>query len=262
MENFDRLQQLVAKTGVGYEDAKVALENNNWDMIDAIIWLEQQGKISAQTASFSSGSARQGERAAQDGAAEDAAKVDAEVVNDREAASRRPEGFGQQARGYNTRDARQGAQSTINGQPYKSYTGYEGPNADREANKGKFREDVRRAWDKIRSIAVNNRMLVIGKAGNVIIDLPIFIPVLALIVFFWGTLAVVLVAMLFGCRFHFEGQDLGRTNINYTMDRAGDTAQRVWNDFTGGSGRDGGAGQNAQNDGSSADGEGDAQNNG
>ena len=30
MENFDKLQQLVAKTGVGYEDAKAALESNNW----------------------------------------------------------------------------------------------------------------------------------------------------------------------------------------------------------------------------------------
>ena len=229
MENFDKLQQLVAKTGVSYEDAKAALENNNWDMIDAIIWLEQQGKTAPQSASF-----RSGEQAAQDGAADDAKKVDAEVVNDREAANKRPEGFGQQARGYNTRDARQGAQSTVNGQPYKSYTGYEGPNADREANRSKFKEDVRRFWNKFRGVMVNNRMLVIGKAGNVIIDLPIFVPVLALIVFFWGTIGVAVVAMLFGCRFHFEGQDLGRTNINSTMDLAGDTAQRVWHDFTGG----------------------------
>ena len=49
MENFDKLQQLVAKTGVSYEDAKAALENNNWDMIDAIIWLEQQGKTAPQS---------------------------------------------------------------------------------------------------------------------------------------------------------------------------------------------------------------------
>ena len=224
MENFDKLQQLVAKTGVGYEDAKAALESNNWDMIDAIIWLEQQGKVSAQTASF-----RSGERAAHDGAAEDATKVDAEVVNDREAEQKRPDGFGQQTKGYNTRDARQG--SGVGNGNY----GYRGPNADREdraQRRGEFKEKARNVWAKIKGVAVNNRMLLIGRDGGVIIDLPIFVPVLALICFFWGTLLVSLVAMVFGCRFHFEGQDLGRTNINSTMDRAGDTARRMWNDFT------------------------------
>jgi hypothetical protein len=38
--------------------------------------------------------------------------------------------------------------------------------------------------------------------------------------------------MVFGCRFHFEGEDLGKTNINSTMDKATDYAEKVKNDLS------------------------------
>ena len=40
-------------------------------------------------------------------------------------------------------------------------------------------------------------------------------------------------AMIFGYRFHFEGEDLGKTNINSTMDKATDYAEKVKNDLAG-----------------------------
>jgi hypothetical protein len=39
--------------------------------------------------------------------------------------------------------------------------------------------------------------------------------------------------MVFGCRFHLEGEDLGKTNINNTMDKATDYAEKVKNDLAG-----------------------------
>lgn len=45
MENFEKVEKLREKTGVSYEDAKTVLEQNNYDMLDAMIALERQGKV-------------------------------------------------------------------------------------------------------------------------------------------------------------------------------------------------------------------------
>ena len=76
-------------------------------------------------------------------------------------------------------------------------------------------------------------MVVLKSSGQQIMDLPIVIPVIALIAFFWATLIVAAIAMVFGCRFHFEGEDLGKTNINSTMDKATDYAEKVRSDLSG-----------------------------
>jgi hypothetical protein len=76
-------------------------------------------------------------------------------------------------------------------------------------------------------------MVVFKSDGKQIVDLPICLPVLALIAFFWATLIIAALAMLFGCRFHFEGEDLGKTNINSTMDKATDYAEKFRNDIAG-----------------------------
>lgn len=44
MEHMDMVEKLREKTGVTYEEAKAALEASAWDMLDAVIWLERQGK--------------------------------------------------------------------------------------------------------------------------------------------------------------------------------------------------------------------------
>ncbi len=45
MENYEKVEKLREKTGVSYEDAKKVLEEKNYDMLDAIIELERQGKV-------------------------------------------------------------------------------------------------------------------------------------------------------------------------------------------------------------------------
>ena len=48
MENYQKVEQLVSKAGCSYEEAKTALEANGWDMIDAIVSLEREGKVKAE----------------------------------------------------------------------------------------------------------------------------------------------------------------------------------------------------------------------
>lgn len=47
MEYLEKVEKIREKTGVSYEDAKNALEATNYDILDAIVYLEQQGKIPA-----------------------------------------------------------------------------------------------------------------------------------------------------------------------------------------------------------------------
>lgn len=43
-EDFELVKKLVAETGVSYTEAKAVLEKTEWDILDAIIELEAQGK--------------------------------------------------------------------------------------------------------------------------------------------------------------------------------------------------------------------------
>lgn len=195
MENYQKVEQLVNKAGCSYEDAKAALEGCEWDMLDAVISLERDGKISKETA-------------------EQKTEEPIEII---------PEISADKVSGNNSQQI-----------TYVYAEGQGGNNAGGENtdNSQKEPKGVRKLWNRIKSILMNNRMLVYKSNGQQIVDLPIVIPLIALIAFFWATLILAGVAMVFGCRFHFEGEDLGKTTINNTMDKATDYAEKVRNDFS------------------------------
>ena len=45
MDDTKLIEKLKDKANISYEEAKEVLENNNWDILDAIIYLEKKGKI-------------------------------------------------------------------------------------------------------------------------------------------------------------------------------------------------------------------------
>ena len=49
MENLEKVEKIREKTGVTYEEAKKALEACDWDVLDAIVYLEALGKINNPT---------------------------------------------------------------------------------------------------------------------------------------------------------------------------------------------------------------------
>ena len=58
MEIYEKVEKIVDKTGVSYEDAKKALEESGGDILDAMIILEKQHKIGGEkTAFYSTGDA-------------------------------------------------------------------------------------------------------------------------------------------------------------------------------------------------------------
>ena len=195
MDNYQKVEQLVNKAGCSFEEAKAALEGCGWDMLDAVISLEREGKVKKETAEFK---------------AEEPIEIIPEVSADN-------------------------ISGNSSQQITYSYADDKGDGKGGKENAGKSKESpkrVRRFFQRIKSILMNNRMVVIKSNGKQIVDLPIVIPVIALIAFFWATLIVAVAAMVFGCRFHFEGEDLGKTNINSTMDKATDYAEKVKNDLS------------------------------
>ena len=184
MDNFEKIEQLVKKSGCSYEDAKAALEGCGWDMIDAIISLERDGKIKKESAAYSAQPAQE-------------AEIISEVTVDN----------------TGSRSGNQG-------------------NTGSAGKSEKAPKEKMGLWKRFKSIMTDNRLVIIKSNGQQLADLPIWIPVLALICFFWATLILAVIAMVFGCRFHFEGADLGKININDTMDKATDYAEKVKNDLT------------------------------
>ena len=195
MDNYQKVEQLVNKAGCSYEDAKAALEGCEWDMLDAVISLEREGKISKETA-------------------EQKTEEPIEII---------PEVSSDKVSGNNSQQI-----------TYVYAEGQDGNNGGTEntGNSKKEPKKIRKLWNRIKSILMNNRMLIFKSNGQQIVDLPILIPVIALIAFFWATLILAGVAMVFGCRFHFEGDDLGKATINNTMDKATDYAEKVRSDFS------------------------------
>jgi len=50
MDRIEMVERLREKTGVSYEEAKAALESSEWDLLDAVVLLEKQGKVKNDTA--------------------------------------------------------------------------------------------------------------------------------------------------------------------------------------------------------------------
>ena len=45
MDHMDMVESLRAKTGLSYEEARAALERADWDMLEALVALEREGKV-------------------------------------------------------------------------------------------------------------------------------------------------------------------------------------------------------------------------
>ncbi len=52
MTNFEMVETLREKANISYEEAKTALERSNWDLLDAMLLLEKEGKVNAGGGSY------------------------------------------------------------------------------------------------------------------------------------------------------------------------------------------------------------------
>lgn len=52
MEKIKLVDKLRTKANISYEEAKLALENSNWDILDAMVYLEERGRVKKPSVSI------------------------------------------------------------------------------------------------------------------------------------------------------------------------------------------------------------------
>lgn len=160
MTNFEMVERLRTKTNVSYEEAKAALEASNWDLLDAMVKLEQEGKI-------------------KDGAA--------------------------------------------------SFTTKEEPKPSEEKPGSQFKSVMRKIGEKLVNVInyLTRNSLEISKKDKVILTVPVIVPVLCLLPWFWPVLILLVVGLFTGFKYTFRGPDLGGKPINDVMGKASDMAENI-----------------------------------
>ena len=174
MEHMEMVEKLREKANITIEEAKVVLEKNNWDMLDALIELERQGKIA------------------------DGVKMSTENQNNA---------------AYET------VSPTVTGQAFEGEA--EGSTAEKK-NRGK----IKRTLKQILRMSIDNSF-VVKRNGEVLVRVPVLIPIVCAAASFWITAIVLFAGLIFGLKYSFEGKELGKDTINDTMEKASDFAQNI-----------------------------------
>jgi hypothetical protein len=188
LEQVDKLRE---KANISYEDARTALEATDGDLLEAVIFLERQGKI---------------------------AGPDLRAYNTRTGGSREGgAGYG----GY-------GRQEGHWDQPKDGWTAEAGDECHRHHGHH-FRHRCHVLWHKFCGLVkrANANQFEVIKDGRSVISMPLTLLILAVLFFFWVTIPILVIALFFGFQYRFRGPDLGKDAINNVMSQAADTAENI-----------------------------------
>lgn len=178
MEHMEMVEKLRERANITIEEAKEILEKNNWDMLDAMIDLERQGKI------------------------HEAVHASTE---------------GQSAESYET------VSPTVTGQAFDG-------DAKGEKKEERSRRKIAGTFRRIIRMGIDNSF-VVRRNEEVLIRVPVILPILCAIASFWITAIVLFVGLIFNLKYSFEGKELGTDAINETMEKASDFAQNIVDDM-------------------------------
>ena len=79
-----------------------------------------------------------------------------------------------------------------------------------------------------RLVACGNRnRLVVRHGGDVLVELPVTVLVVLMLCAFWVCVPLTVIGLFAGCRYSFDGKDLGRDEINGALGKAADAAERI-----------------------------------
>ena len=175
MDNLEKVEKLREKADVSYEEARRALEDNNWDLLDAIVSLEKQGKTKAPDQTVYSTS-------------------------------------------YEDQKEYVSVKETIKEEKQKK---------NGSGIKGLVRRFVR--------VCKDNSFIVTHKEKQ-IIQIPVFVLVILLLVFWHTLVPVMIIALFFHIRYSFTGKD-DLKGMNDFMTSAGNAADQFKEGFKEGVGK-------------------------
>ena len=208
---IEKVETLMEKAEVSYEDAKDALMRTDGNLLDAVILLEQEGKMgSKKTSSYS--------------------------TNENSNASSANTGFN-----YNYQytytdpcsDANQGPNPNAGPNTNSQKNNTNNPNykyRDETTDFGEFMKNVG-AWAArvLKGGMVN--YFDVYRYGARIVHIPVLVLVILLLACFWASLPLLIIGLFLSCRYSFSGPHLGRDGINDAMKTAAETAETVKENF-------------------------------
>lgn len=202
MTQYEMTENLARKCNVTLEEAKVALEAGDWNMLMAGQLLEEEKlrKMQELDEVASACAATAAQEAPEEAAAE------ASIAD--EATAEEPAEACEQA-------------------------------GDAECAKARKRDrgsGLRNLWEHVRKlVARGNRNRFEIRKGDALVlempvtvlEMPVTVLVLALVCMFWLCLPLLVIGLFAGCRYSFSGVDMGRESINGALGKASAAAEQV-----------------------------------
>lgn len=218
MDNFEKVEKLVEKTGVDYAKAKEALEKSEWDMLDAVIYLEAEGLIQKKVGNYSTANAATNANVSSgttattaENGAENCECTEVEVV----------------------KSERQDYEdcATCEAETCENCETYANFKEDKKRRKEAFKKQKRSFIKRVKNFLVMNKLVISNPQGNEVMKLHVWIAILLFLCTFWITTIAVLLSFAFGYKYVFEGPELGKEGINKAVDAVRDTTYTIVNDI-------------------------------
>lgn len=180
MDKMEKVEKIRKKAGVSYEEAKEALESCGYDMLDAMIYLEKQGKVP---------------------------KPEVEVF------------------------ATQNDSQNQSGEFERAQANYR-ESCEKGNSFGQMMDRFIHWCGKLFKKGWETQFCVSGRKGDSIMKVPVLLLVLAFLLAFWLVTILIVIGLFNGCRFHFEGVDEIRVDLNDVCDKASETCENVKKSFS------------------------------
>lgn len=179
MEELEKIAKLSGKANISTEEAREALEQCNWDILDAMIYLERNGKTEAP----------------------------------------KKECF----------------DTNVNKNTILSNVQAEA-NEEEELYKEKqdvFKNLFIKIWEWLKRIVSkgNRNFFVVKKNYEDLIQIPITVMVILLLLFLKPTIIIILISLVIGFRYHFEGPDMKAQDVNDVFEKVSDKVEDIKNDI-------------------------------
>ncbi len=102
--------------------------------------------------------------------------------------------------------------------------------AEREQRKRRH-EAFRVKLKKAVRVLIDNRFVVKNKYGELLVRMPVIVPIICALAAIWLTAIVLIAGLIFGLRYSFEGKELGKKAVNDGMEKASKYTQNIVNNI-------------------------------
>lgn len=217
MTSYEMVEKLSEKKGITLAQAKEILEKCNWDVLDAMIYLENNPINNAQQSV--SGNPTQ---------------TTVNLNKEQQANTENAQPVGGIP---NSNCGAQGSYSTPQGSAnaQQTYTVPEGSQYQSSAG-ASFSEMLGRFFGFIGKIVTKGmeNTVVISKNDKPVANIPIIVMVLLLCLAFWIVVPVMVVGLFVNFRYSFSGPSICKEKANEVMNKASKATQKIKTDFMNG----------------------------